>query len=456
MSIRNCALHTLTARMIKLSDKFTYGRLIRFVAPSVITMIAISIYGVIDGFFVSNFVGKTAFAAVNLMMPFIIFFGAFGFMVGSGGSALVAKTLGEGRRNLAHRQFSLIIYFTIIISVILSIIGLILIEPIAIFFGAEGDMIEDCINYASIIIAFNFTFVLQEVFQTFMVTAEKPKLGMFITIAAGLTNIILDALLIIVFEMGIIGAAIATVISQIVGGIIPLVYFATKNSSTLKLTKTGLSFSTLFKTCSNGFSELLSNISMSFVSMLYNFQLMKYIGEDGVAAYGAVMYINFIFASIFLGFDTGSAPIFAYKFGAKKFNELRDIFFKSLKIIAIIGLTLTISAEILAEFLTDIFVGYDKNLQSLTIHGLSIYAISFIFVGFNIFASSFFTSMNNGLISAIISVIHTVVCESGSVLILPLIFGINGIWFSINVAEFLALLVSFSLIWRFRRKYLII
>lgn len=372
---------------IRLSEHFTYGKLMRFVFPSIIMMIFTSIYGVVDGIFVSNFVGQTPFAAVNLVMPLVMVFGGIGFMLGTGGTALVAKTFGEGKDKRANELFSMLIVVTIIIGIVVGVVGLFLIRPVSILFGAEGEMLEDCVTYGSIILIGTASFMLQNVFQSFLITAEKPKLGLAVTVAAGVTNMFLDWLFMAIFEWGVAGAAIATTISQIVGGIIPLIYFLRPNSSQLRLVKPVFDFRALGQACANGSSEMMSSISASIVNMLYNFQLMKYVGNSGVAAYGVIMYVNFIFVAVFIGYSIGVAPIVGYHYGAGNHPELKNLFRKSLVIIGSSGVIITALAILLSPELASIFVGYNPELTELTQRGLVIYSCAFIFTGFNIFGS---------------------------------------------------------------------
>jgi len=429
---------------IQLSDHFTYHRLLRFTFPSVIMMIFTSIYGVVDGLFVSNYAGKTPFAAVNLIMPFLMIMGTLGFMFGTGGSAIVAQTLGEGKPQKAGEYFSMIVYTVIGCGFILTIIGLLFLRPIAVAIGARGEMLDYCIIYGRIILIALIPFMLQNVFQSFFVTAEKPQLGLAITVCAGCTNMVLDYLFIGVFRWGIAGAATATAISQVVGGVIPLVYFMMPNSSKLHLVKTKINGSILLKTCINGSSELMTNISMSLVNILYNFQLMKYIGEDGIAAYGVIMYVAFIFAAIFIGYSIGSAPVISYHYGAGNHAELKGLFRKSLFLIFMASLLLTITAIVSAGLLAHIFVGYDAELAQITTQGFQLYALSFLIFGFNIFGSAFFTALGNGLISAMISFLRTLLFQIAAVLILPLILGLNGIWLAVVAAELCALVMTIA------------
>lgn len=438
-----------------LSEHFGYRKLIRFTLPSIGMMIFTSIYGVVDGFFVSNFAGKTPFAAVNLIMPFLIILSTVGFMFGTGGSALVAKTYGEGNKIKANRYFSLFVYVSFILGVIFAVISFIFITPIATLLGAEGALLENCIVYSRIIIVALPFNILQFLFQSFFVAAERPQLGFITSLLSGFTNMILDAVLVILLPEGLklAGAAIATALSQTVGGLFPLIYFFKNNTSILKLGKTNFDIRALLKACANGSSEFMSNISMSVVGMLYNVQLMKYAGENGIAAYGVMMYVNLIFAGAFIGYSIGTAPIFSYHYGAKNNNELRSLLKKSIIMIGYFAICMVLLAEILALPLGKIFVGYDKELLDLTVSGFRVYSISFLFMGYAIFGSGFFTAMNDGLTSAIISFLRTLVFQVAAVIILPIIWEINGVWISVIVAELMAVLLSGFFIIVKKNKY---
>lgn len=438
---------------ISLSDHFTYKKLLRFTLPSITMMVFTSIYGVVDGLFVSNFAGKTSFAAINLVMPFIMVLGGIGFMIGTGGTALVSKVLGEGDREKANRYFSMMIMLTAILGVMLTVIGIVFIRPVAYFLRATDEMIDDCVIYGRIVIGFTVSFMLQNVFQSFLIAAEKPKLGLIATVAAGVTNMILDALFIAVFKWGVAGAAIATGISQCVGGIFPFVYFIRPNTSLLKLVKTKLELRPLINACANGSSELMSNISSSLVSMLYNWQLMNYVGEDGVSAYGVLMYVQFIFIAIYVGYAIGCAPIVGYHYGAQNDSELKNMLKKSTILMGGSGIVLTALAIALSASLSKIFVGYDEGLYSLTMHAFKLFSFSFLLAGFNIFVSSFFTALNNGGISATVSFLRTLVFQTASVIILPIFFDIDGIWWAITVAEVFAFIISLTFLIAKRKKY---
>lgn len=506
---------------IQLSEHFTYKKLLLFSFPTIAMMIFTSIYSIVDGFFVSNYVGKTAFAAVNLIMPYLMIQGCFGFMIGTGGGALVAKTLGEKKKETANRYFTMLACFTVVLGVLISVISIFFMRPIVRFLGAEGAMIQDCMTYGIIMSAFNAAFMLQYFFQSFFVVAEKPNLGFGITVAAGLTNIILDALFIAVFRFGVEGAAIASGIGQCVGGVLPLFYFARKqegaedsvrdcgmdrmpgvrvkedagrvlsedengrlpadkvyledengrcsavgkpqkkypgknlfrNTSLLQLTRTKMEAGTLLKACGNGSSELMSNISASIVGMLYNFQLMKYAGENGIAAYGVVMYTQMIFFAIYIGYAVGTSPIVSYHYGAGNHGEMKSLLKKSLLLMGGTGIVMMLLAQWSASVLSGIFVGYDEELLAITEHAFVIFACSYLLAGINIYASSFFTALNNGAVSAVVSFMRTLVFQTGAVLILPLMLGIDGIWWAVTVSEVMACLISSAFLVAKRKKY---
>ena len=442
---------------ISLSEHFNYRKLLRFTFPSIIMMIFTSVYGVVDGLFVSNFVGKTPFAAINLIWPFLMILGGSGFMIGAGGSALVSKTMGEGDSERANRYFSLLVLFTIGLGIAITIPGMFLIRPVAILLGADEAMLPYCITYGRILLVAQTAFMLQGVFQSFLVTAERPTLGLIVTVGAGVTNMVLDCLFIAVLDWGLVGAALATVTSQIVGGMVPLLYFLLPNKSPLRIVppRLGLiqSLRTVGKVAVNGSSELMTNISMSVVNMLYNYRLMMLAGEDGIAAYGVIMYVSFVFIAIFIGFTIGSAPIVGFHYGAGNHGELKSLLRKSLILTAITGVTMAGLAILLSPLLSGIFVGYDEGLYELTRRGFTLYAFSFLFAGFGIFGSSFFTALGNGVVSATISFLRTLVFQVAAVLILPLLWDIDGIWLAISAAELLALGVTAAFLVGMRKKY---
>ena len=440
---------------IKLSDHFGYKKLIKFTLPTVAMMIVTSIYSVVDGFFVSNFAGKTPFAAINLIMPVLMILGTVGFMFGTGGTALVAMTYGEGNKEKANSYFSLLVYTAFLLGIIFAVLGFVFIRPIAVLLGAEGALLENCVLYSRIILLALPLYILQMMFQSFFVAAEKPNLGLIVTISSGATNMILDAVLVISLpqEYKLAGAAAATAISQTVGGIIPLFYFFRKNSSFLRLGKTQFNGKAIIKACANGSSEFMSNISMSVVGMLYNSQLMKFAGENGIAAYGVMMYVSMIFAAVFVGYSVGTAPVVSYHFGAGNSPELKGLLKKSLIIIAVFGVGMVAAAELTAAPLSKFFVGYDKELYELTASGFRIFAISFLFMGFGIFISGFFTALNDGATSAIVSFLRSLVFQSVAVMLLPAILNIDGIWISVVVAELAALAVGFAFLIAKKKKY---
>ena len=438
---------------IQLSDHFTYGKLLRYTLPSIVMLVFTSIYGVVDGFFVSNFVGKVPFTAVNFIMPVLMILGAFGFMFGTGGGALIAKTLGEGKPEKANGLFSLIVYVSAACGVVLGVLGMVSIRPAASALGAQGQLLEDSVAYARIVLMAVPAYILQFEFQCLFSTSEKPVLGLYVTIAAGCTNMVLDALFVAVLHWGLEGAAAATALSQFVGGAVPLIYFARPNGSLLRLGRADLDGRALWRACTNGASELMSNISMSVVSMLYNVQLLKYAGEDGVAAYGVLMYVSLVFQAVFIGYAVGTAPVIGYHYGAQHHEELRGLRRRSMAIVAAFAAAMFAAAQWLGRPLSLLFVGYDEGLLSMTVRAFSIFSFCFLFSGFAIFGSSFFTALNDGLVSAAISFLRTLVFQVAAVLLFPLVWGVDGIWLSIVAAEVLAVAVTAAFLWGLRKRY---
>ena len=438
---------------IQLSDHFTRKRLLRFSLPSIVMMVFTSIYGVVDGYFVSNYTGKTPFAAVNLIMPFLMILGGVGFMFGTGGGALIAKTMGEGKAEKADKLFSMTVFASILCGLVLTAVGLLFLRPFARLMGAEGELLENSLLYGTInLIALPF-YILQYEFQCLFATAEKPKLGLYVTVASGVANMVLDWLLVAVLPFGLAGAAAATATSQFIGGVFPLIYFARKNSSRLHLTRCRLELRPLGRICANGSSELMGNISMSLVNMLYNVQLMQYVGEDGIAAYGVLMYVSMIFQAIFIGYSVGTAPIVSYHYGAQNREELKSLLRKAIFIVAIAALCMFAAGELLAAPLSRLFVAYDEELLQMTTHAFAIFSFSFLFSGFVINGSSFFTALNDGLTSALISFLRTLVFQVAAVLLFPLLWGLDGLWFSIVAAEIMAVLATIFFLLKKQKKY---
>lgn len=438
---------------IQLSDHFTYGRLLRFTWPSIVMMVFTSIYSVVDGIFVSNFAGKTAFAAVNLIMPYLMVFGTLGFMIGTGGTALISMTLGMGEKKKANELFSLLTYVTILCGVVFTVLSIVFLRPAAILMGATGQMLEDCVLYGTILQLALTAYLLQYAFQSFCITAEKPNLSLVMMVTAGVCNIVLDALFVAVFRWGLVGAAVATAIAQYIGAVIPFFYFLRPNDSLLRLGKCRIDWKALLRTCTNGSSELMSSLSMSLVSILYNLQLIRYAGENGIAAYGVIMYVNFFFVAVFIGFTIGAAPIIGYHHGAENHGELKNMFRKCLVVVGVFAVAMTAAGLLLALPLSRVFVGYDPVLLKMTVRGFVIYSLSFLLCGFNIFGSSLFTALNNGLISAVISFVRTLICQIAAVLLLPLILGLDGIWWAIVVSEGVALILTVCCFIKFKNRY---
>lgn len=438
---------------IHLSDHFTYKKLLRFTLSSMLMMVFTSIYSVVDGFFVSNYTGKTAFAAVNFIMPVLIIFAAAGFMFSAGGSALVGKILGENDKEKANFLFSFFIYVTAVTGVVLALFGVCILRPLARLLGGEGQMLEDAVLYGRIILIALPMFMLQIAFQTFFITAEKPHLGLLSTLISGCTNMLLDWLFVGVFSWGLVGAGLATALSQTLGGVLPLFYFFSKNPSLLRLGKAKFDGKALVKACTNGSSEMMANVAMAILGMLYNIQLLKYAGENGVAAYGVLMYVGMIFNAIYIGYATGSAPIVSYHFGAKNQAELKNLLRRSIVVIGLFSLAMFLSSELLGVPFSKLFVGYDKELLSITKRAFIIFSVSYLFMGYAIYFSAFFTALNDGLTSALISFLRTLVFQLIAVLLLPIILGVEGIWWSVVVAELAAAIFSFIFLLIKRKRY---
>ena len=439
--------------MIQLSDHFGYKRLLQFTLPTIVMLMISSIYGVVDGYFVSNFVGKTPFTAINFIMPFLLILGSVGFMFGTGGGALIAKTMGEGNKQQANEQFSLLVYTSAICGILLAAIGIVALRPIASAMGASGQLLEDSVAYGRVVLLAIPAYIFQCQFQCLFATAEKPKLGLHVAIAAGVTNVILDALLIVGFGWGLEGAAAATAIGQCVGGIVPIFYFARPNSSLLRLGKAKFDGQVLFRAVTNGSSELLTNITTSVVSILYNVQLLEYAGEDGVAAYGVLLYVNLVFQAVFIGYSVGTAPVISYHYGSQNCDELKGLRKKSLIIISTFAVCMFLAAQLLAKPISLIFVGYDAGLLNMTRHAFGIYAFMFLFFGFGVFGSGFFTALNDGLVSALIAFLRTLVFQIAAVLIFPLLWGLDGIWASLVAAELLSTLMVVLFLVKKQKKY---
>ena len=438
---------------VRLSDHFTYPRLLRFVAPSVAMMMVTSVYSIVDGFFISNIVGKNAFAAVNLIMRLLAALGAFGFMIGTGGAALVSLTLGQGETDRANRYFSMLTQALAGIGLLLALIGFLWMPDFARLLGAGPAILNDCALYGRVLILAIPFFMLQNSFQSFLVSAEKPQMGLQISLAAGLCNVLLDFLLVYVFRQGILGAALATALSQALGALIPLAYFARPNGSLLRLSWVKIAWRALSRACANGSSEMMTNLSSSLVGMLYNFQLLRLAAEDGLAAYGVIMYVNFVFMACFFGYSIGASPVISYHYGAGNSQELKNLFRKSMVVTALASAAMLTSAITLAQPLSRLFVGYDSDLLAMTAQGMALYSTSFLICGFNVFASSFFTALNNGLLSALISFLRTLIFQVAAILILPRLWGLNGVWLALTAAELAAVAVSAFLLWKKRGQY---
>ena len=439
---------------IKISDSFTYSKLIRFTLPSILMMIVTSLYAVVDGLFVSNFVGSNAFSSLNIIFPFIMIFSAVGFMLGTGGCALVGKLKGETQHDKANEVFSMLIKVILFSGILLATLGIIFIKPISLMLGATSELLEDCIVYGTILCIAFPGFMLQTSFQTFVVVANKPQLGLHLTLLSGVLNVVLDYVFIVPCQMGIAGAAWATAIGQITGGVIPLFYFLRKNNkSDLRIVKCKMDFRALLQSAANGSSEMMTNISMNLVNILYNLQLMHLVGTDGVSAFGIIAYISFIFSGVFIGYTIGVSPVISFHHGARNKEQLRSLLHKSLRLIIWTSLILTTFAVLFAKQLAGIFVSYDAELWAFSTHALMLSSFSFLFSCVNIFGSAFFTALNNGVLSALISFLRTFVFQVAMIYLLPLILGIDGMWLAVTLAEILCVLVTIFLIAKKAKTY---
>ena len=438
---------------IHLSEHFTYSKLLMFTLPSIVMNVFLSLYIVVDGYFVANFTGKTEFAAVNLIMPVLNILGTIGYMFGVGGSALIAKTLGEKNHEQANRMFSLIVLVSSCLGILMTVSGFIFMGQITAMLGAEGKLLENSVLYGRIFILALPAWILAYEFQLFFVTAEKPGLGLVVTVCAGLCNILLDAIFIIVFKWGIVGAALASALSQIVGGVFPLMYFICKNNSLLKLVKPAWDGKALFRCITNGSSEFMAEAAASFVGIIYNVQLLKYVGEDGVVIYGMLMYVSLIFSAMFVGYSNGIGPVIGYHFGAQDHRELKNLRKRSLMIIGLSSVSMFVLSEILAHPFSAMFLQGTEKILPYAVHAFRIVSVAYLFTGMAIFGSAFFTALNNGQVSALISFMRNFVFELGAVILLPILFGIDGIWYSVVFAELMSAAAGGIFMVALRKKY---
>lgn len=440
---------------IELSGHYSYSRILKTCIPSVLMILTTSVYSIVDGLFVSNFAGTTSFAALNIIWPAIATVAAFGLMFGTGGSALVAMVIGQDDRDRANGIFTMLIRAMLILGAVCGTLLFIFMRPVSIWLGADEAMLPDCIRYGRILVCAMPAFMSQMAFNSFFMTAEKPQLGTLLTVICGITNIAFDALFIVVFGWGLTGAAIATVLGMAVGGIYPLYYFSSKkrNTTKLKFVKADTDWHCIVRCCSNGLSEYVGNIALNIVSMCYNLQLMKLIGQDGVAVYGILMYIGYVYASVYIGYNIAVSPIVSFNYGAQNHDELKSLLRKSIVILLVAGTILTGLSEILSSPMAGIFVGYDPGLKALTARAIRIYMISFMICGLNMFVSAWFTALNNGIVSACAAFARTLVFEMGAIFILPLLLGLDGVWLAVDVADMLALVLAVILLSTFRKRY---
>lgn len=439
---------------IALSGHYGYMRLVRSSVPSILMMLVGSIYSVVDGLFVSNFVGTTAFAALNVIWPAIMIIGAIGLMIGTGGTALVSMTKGTGDPERADQLFSMLVRFTLLTAVVFMVPLFFLMEPLARMLGADGEMVHQCVVYGRICALGLPAFMLQMTFQSFFMTAEKPQLGTIMSLVCALTNMALDALFIVGFHWGLAGAAAASMIACCVGGFYPLWYFGSRfNTSSLKMVRAPFERKPILKACSNGLSEYVGNISFNILAICYNLQLLRMMGENGVAAYSVLLYYGYVFAAVFFGFNIAVAPVVGYNYGAENYGELRSLLRHSTVLLFILGALMTLASELLAGPAARLFVGYDPELTALTRHAIHLYMISFFLAGFNIFVSAWFTALNNGRVSALVSFLRSLVFELGFVFLLPAFIGPDGIWLAVDAADVCCLILSVTLLLAYRKRY---
>ena len=444
---------------IRLSDHFTFKKLLKAALAPMLMMVFTSLYTIVDGVCISNFCGKESFAGVNLIFPIIMIVGGLGFMLGTGGSALVGKLLGEKKDLEARQTFTMTIIFTILIGLTITIAGVLLIETLvyAMTSVATGDisqkMIDEAILYGRLLMAGQVFFMLQNVFQSFFIVDEKPVLGFVFILIGGLTNIVLDILFIGVCKWGIIGAAAATICGYLSGSLGPIIYFLIRKNDYIHFERTKLKLKPLIKICFNGSSEFVNNISSSIVSIVFNMQLLHYFGEDGINAYGIIMYLAFVFTAIFLGYSSAVAPIESYNYGAQNNKELKNVLIKSLIITSILSVSMFIISFTLAEPFSFIFANGSDTLLKITTNGMRIYSIAFLFIGLSIYISTFFTALNNGLISALIAFLRTLVFQIVFVFVFPLFLGKYGIFFAILAAEIMSILLAITFLLIYKKKY---
>lgn len=420
--------------------EFGFFSLLKFALPSVIMMMVMGLYSMVDSMFVSRFVSTNALSAINVVYPVINLLIGLGVMLASGGSAVIAAKMGAGKTDEARRDFSMIVTIGLASSIVIAVAGLIFIRPIVTFLGASELLVDYAVTYLAIILMFAPANMLQMLFQMFFVTAGRPGLGLTFIIGAGLVNAVLDYVFIVPLGMGIAGAALATGIGYLIPAAAGLIFFFGKKKE-LYFTKPKFSAAVLGSSCSNGSSEMVSNLSMAVVTLVFNRIMMNLAGEDGVAAVTIVMYAQFLLSSIFMGFSLGVQPVISFHHGAGNRRNLKGIYRHCIVFIAIAAVSVFAVAMTLGPTLTTIFTPKDTNVWTLAVRGFMILPFCFLLEGFSIYASAAFTALGDGKTSALISFLRTFLFILTGLLTLPLAFGIDGVWLAVPVAELCSVLV---------------
>ncbi|UDN61258.1 MATE family efflux transporter [Clostridioides sp. ES-W-0016-02] len=434
-----------------LAKKFTFTSLLSFAIPNVIMMISLSMYIIVDGMFISRLLGTIALSSTNMVYPAISFEMAVAIMVATGGSAIVARKMGEGKQEEARKNLSFLIIVEIFIGIFIAIIGNLFIDEIILFLGASSIQAPLCITYAKILFSFAPAFFLQTAFQTFLVTSGKPTLGLIVTLLAGVVNIVLDYIFMVPLNMGIAGAAIATGLGYCIPAIVGLAYFFFARNNPLHFVKPELNWNVLFRSCTNGSSEMVTNLANAVTTFMFNYTFLQYYGENGVASITIILYFQYIFTAIYFGYSNGIAPIISFKYGHGDKKQLQDIFKNSILFLIISSIVSNILIHLTITKSLTIFTSINSDVYNITLYGFSFYSLAFVIMGFGIFSSAMFTAFSDGKTSAIISFSRTFIFILGAILILPNIFGEIGVWIAVPVAEFLGLFIS--LLFLIRKKH---
>lgn len=426
-----------------IAQKFNVFTLLKFAFPTMVMMVFMSLYTIVDGIFVSRLVGSNALSAVNIVYPVISLLIACGIMLSTGGSAIVARQMGEKREQEARENFSMLAVVSVLTGIVILVLGLMFLEPICRILGGTPVLLEDCKIYLGVLLGFGPLTMLQMLFQTFFVTAGKPGLGLGLTLTGGVVNMVLDYVFMGPMQMGVLGAALATGLGQAIMAVAGVVYFL-KVKGNLYFVKPVFRGNILLQSCGNGSSEMVSNLSTAVVTFLFNITMLKLAGEDGVAAITIVLYGQFLFTALYLGFSMGVAPVVSFNYGNQNHAQLKRIY--KICIGFILGSSVFILgiALLFSEPIVGIFTGEENHTYELAVEGFFQFSFNYLFAGINIFASALFTSLSNGKISAIISFCRTFVFITVSIVLLPRVMGITGVWLSVPLAELVTLFISIT------------